>query len=58
MFAWFVATVIYSPKFWSLCFWVPLAESVAVRVDAFFGASAFFIAARTAKNGIKLVFFN
>ena len=58
MFAWFVAAVIDSPKFGSLSFWVPLTECVAMRIDAFFGAGAFFVAASAAENGVELVFFD
>ena len=58
MFAGLVATVVNSPKFWALSFWVPLTECIAMRINAFFGARPFFVAAGAAKHGVKFMLFD
>ena len=55
VFAGVLASVEEVPEFGALVFRIPLAEVVAMREEAFFGTSLFFITASAAEAGVVLV---
>src|SRR5579862_9634132 len=54
-FAWVDSRVIQVPKLRPLIFWIPLACTVAERVNALLRARLFFIAASATKSSVEVV---
>jgi hypothetical protein len=55
-FAFIEARIEYVPKFRPLILGVPLAQGIAERIDAFFRARFFFVAARSAEGRVETAF--